>query len=548
VGVCAKFARISGGAGLKATKAEIIRLAQLVKKDIARGRVAANAEKAADILADYSNTALDLLELALEEAAKKRSNEPLFWSFGFLFGQALETLRHDIESGYQTASDIAASVRKRLVAASRSEAADPSAILFLVQTFSAAKLDLGEELQGVVERVLQEGDEEGGETEARHDGPADLSGFVAELVKQTDGDAFALFSRVAESSGGVPDEYRAVLAATFLDSGEAVAMEACIGWLLDPAASVRQGMAGALEEAARGGKVTPTMLCRMIAMRNWLPEESRPALDAAIAAARRNGASPAQWEAVEVRQLVTTGIDGSGAIGVLGHCRNKRKGVLASLVLKQGIGVRDAWVQEGMTQREIDRALLEVSSINEFMIAPDFIRRTVGHFLALGHQTGSMPPFGLVRFLEAVGVSSVQPELISAASLLDTIEEGRAIGADAFEHLLADSIDLPDDYFFVESWFEAGDKVDAVLKHNRGSHKKREAIIMEKVLEPRREWWVQKAAWAAYILYRAEDKERWQEFHAAASAMLQGRALGEIGLMVRVAAQTVRAWEDRRNG
>jgi hypothetical protein len=44
----------------------------------------------------------------------------------------------------------------------------------------------------------------------------------------------------------------------------------------------------------------------------------------------------------------------------------------------------------------------------------------------------------------------------------------------------------------------------------------RAALIMEKVLEPRREWWTQAAAWAACILYRAGNDERWQEFYALA--------------------------------
>ena len=44
--------------------------------------------------------------------------------------------------------------------------------------------------------------------------------------------------------------------------------------------------------------------------------------------------SPAQWDNIEVRELVPTGVDGSGAIGVLAHCRNKRKNILGSLVLK----------------------------------------------------------------------------------------------------------------------------------------------------------------------------------------------------------------------
>ena len=335
----------------------------------------------------------------------------------------------------------------------------------------------------------------------------------------------------------------AIMAAALLFSGEAAAVEASIGWLLDPATLVRQSIANALEDAARKGMLTPTSLRRMITMRNWLPEDSRAALDAAVATARRKGVSPAQWDDVEVRQLVTTGVDGSGAIGVLAHCRNKRKNVLGSLVLKHGFGVRDAWAQDQIKQKEIDGAFAEASLMDQFTISPDFIRRAVGHFLALGHQTGLMPPFGLVRFLEAVGVSSVQPELISASSLLDTIQEGCAIGADAFEDLLAEGYNLGDHYFLMESWFEAGDIVHEVLKGNRDAPAKREARIMEKVLQPRREWWTQAAAWMAYILYQSGNDERWQDFYAATLAMVQGRPLDQIALMKKVAEQTIMASE-----
>jgi len=278
--------------------------------------------------------------------------------------------------------------------------------------------------------------------------PCSASSPPSEAV---DGDAFALFSCLNETSVGVPDESRAAMGMALLFSGDAAA-EASIGWLLDPATAVRRAAANALGDAGRKGKVTPTMLRRMITMRNWLPEDSRPALDAAIATARRKGVPPVQWDDVEVRQLIITGIDGSGAIGVLAHCRNKRKNVFGSLVLKHGVGVRDAWAQQGITQKEIDRAFLDAAVVDQFTIAPDFLPTAIGHFLAVGHQTGTMPPFGLVRFLEAVGVSSVQPGLISPAALLDTIEEGRAIGADALEHLLAGSVDLAAHYVFVDSW------------------------------------------------------------------------------------------------
>ncbi len=324
---------------------------------------------------------------------------------------------------------------------------------------------------------------------------------------------FALFSVLAESSEGVPDEHRAVMAAALLFSGEAAAIEASIGWLLDPAKSVRQSIANALEDAARKGKVTPTMLRRMITIRNWLPEDSRAALDAAIASARRKGVSPAQWDDVEIRHLVTTAVDGAGAIGLLAHCRHKHKNILGSLVLKHGFGVRDAWAREGLTQKEIDQTFVEAGLMDQFIIPPDFIRGAVGHFLALGHQTGLMPPFGLVQFLEALGVTSVQPELISVSSLLDKIQDGGRIRGDEFEDLLADGFDLIDDYFFLEIvGSKSGDVVDAVLTGNQAARKKREVLIMEKVLEPRREWWTQAVAWVAYILYEAGDDERWQDF------------------------------------
>jgi hypothetical protein len=529
---------------MKAKNTELLRLARLVQKDIASGRVSDNARLAVAALADYQNPVIELLELALKQNDKERSRS-LIDALAYLFRNALEALRFDIEAGYKTASGLAESVRRRLYTAARAADTDPDVIFFLIQCLGEAKIDLGKDLRAMVEQLIEKtGQKKTAELDLA--GPAELLGFIGDLVEQADGDEFALFSVLGESADGVPDEHRSVMATALLYSGEATAVEASIGWLLDPARSVRQSMASALEDAARKGNVTPTMLRRMITMRNWLPEDSRAALDAAVAAARRKGVSPAQWDDVEVCQLVTTGVDGSGAIGVLAHCRNKRKNVLGSLVLKHGFGVRDAWATFGVKQKEIESAFVEVSLLDEFPVSADFIRRAVGHFLALGHETGLMPPFGLVRFLEAVGIASVQPALLSTSLLLDNIQDGNAISANEFEDLLVEGSDLVHDYLFLASWFEAGDDVDAVLTADLIARKARELLILEKVLEPRREWWAQAAAWTGYILYQAGNDERWQEFYAAALAMVQKRPLHEITLLQMVAEQTVEASEVRQ--
>ena len=86
---------------MKAKKTELIRLARLVQKDIAGGRVSKNTQRSLEMLAAYQNAAIELLDLALEEAAKEQSDKPLVNSVGFLFSHALETLRFDIEIGLQ---------------------------------------------------------------------------------------------------------------------------------------------------------------------------------------------------------------------------------------------------------------------------------------------------------------------------------------------------------------------------------------------------------------------------------------------------------------
>ena len=85
---------------MKATKPELIRLARLVQPDITRDHVSKNALQAVEVLSDYQNAAVDLLDLALEEVTK--NDKSLFDSFGFLFSRSLEALRFDIESGYRT--------------------------------------------------------------------------------------------------------------------------------------------------------------------------------------------------------------------------------------------------------------------------------------------------------------------------------------------------------------------------------------------------------------------------------------------------------------
>lgn len=188
---------------MKATNTVLTRLARLVRKDLASGRQSENSQQAVEALAGYENAALGLLDLALKEDAKDKSDGSMVQAYGFLFSQALENLRYDSEAGYRSASERVESVRKRLVSARASAAADPATLLFLVQCFGAAKLDLGGELAGVV-AALSEEVAKAGSAELSGANAEDLLGFLAEALEQADKDPFELFSFMAETPRGCP--------------------------------------------------------------------------------------------------------------------------------------------------------------------------------------------------------------------------------------------------------------------------------------------------------------------------------------------------------
>ena len=185
---------------MKAKNTELLRLARLVQKDIASGRISDNARLAVAALADYQNPVIELLELALTQ--KSRS---LVDALAYLFSNALEALRFDIEAGYKTASELAEGVRRRLYAAARAAEIDPEVIFFLIQCLGEAKIDLDKDLRAMVEQLIEKiGQEHTAELDLAD--PAASLGFICDLVKQADGDEFALFSVLGESVDGFPDE------------------------------------------------------------------------------------------------------------------------------------------------------------------------------------------------------------------------------------------------------------------------------------------------------------------------------------------------------
>jgi hypothetical protein len=525
---------------------DLAKLAKLVAKDVAAGQPGDNSLAASRLLEASPEAGLGLIELLLAEGRRKRPNQKLISACVFLFGQTLEYLRYGVEAGHGEARSHVEAVCARLLTAGREGEAEPELLLLLLTEFATAKLDPGEELRALMIELLERNADQA--TAATDTGQ--MAEFATDLAKTVKGDVFALHAHLTEMGAAFPEEHRGAMAAMLLHSGEPVAREAAVGWLLDPSPTVQASVAGSLAEAAPQGRVTPVMLRRMIAVRNWLPETGggRSALDHAIQACRRKGVDCASWPEAQLRDVLASGVDGSGAVGVLVICREGRRHALASLLLKHGIGVRDAWAQHGMSRAEVEGILLQAGgSVDQYAVDREFLRTATAHFLAVSLETGILPPFGLVDFLETVGLHSVQPELLPTEALLVMLEKRIEPQArTVLDDLLREGADLVDEYPFLDSWFEDGDQVQSLLSGKRLSKTKREALVLEQVLEPRRRRWADLLAWTAFLLSRSDEDERWMDFYAAARALVEGRGVGDIPVMRYVAGQTVEAQRQRQ--
>jgi hypothetical protein len=293
------------------------------------------------------------------------------------------------------------------------------------------------------------------------------------------------------------------------------------------------------------------MLRRMITLRNWLPDEDRPALDAAIRACRQKGVECAASKAAEVKNVIASGVDGSGAQSVFILVKQGRKHAVASLLLKQGVGVRDAWVRSDLSKSEADMFLYRVESeLDIYDSDLDFARLALGHFLAVNRVSGVMPPFGLVDFVERTGLAAVNPDAVPVEALVAKLADdipARQKTAAAVAKSIKRSAAWDLVFTFLDTWFEDDGAVDVLFGRKRLSAKRRAALVLEEYLPARRARWAEILVWTALTLRHDEAMaDSWIDLALVARELLGDRPLGDIPLMAFVAAMTVEAWKSRQ--
>ncbi len=459
-----------------------------------------------------------------------------------LLGAGLDAARIAQENGKARGQALLDALETALDLARRQRRMTPAHSLIFAQLWTRNGLNAPVSLELQREDVIPAN---GRRTANPAEGDALLDELFVELIQQAEGEPLALHTALAESFGAMPSEMREHVVAYSVVRDDPIHADLACFWLLDPAPAIRlaaaRGIAGRLARGDLPGRIFGTL----VVLRSWMSEDgARREVDMVLREVMRKGVAPepepGPWTLHGIRATLPDG-GGAQSIGIALQSGTSRK--MAMLLLKQGQGVKDAYTIPCRSAKDqkavINRMSEEVSALS---VTADYVRRALSIALADGLAQGRPPVPGLIEVARICGLAGLRPELKSTPDLIGDLVSTPAVRALPPQQrgaLILASEGWWDRHEIVESWFEESDEAHAILDRARTARSGETALW--KWLETRRDWWARILARAADVLETALEPDA-ASFAACAMALLDGRDLKKIPVMLDVHEQTIEAW------
>lgn len=366
----------------------------------------------------------------------------------------------------------------------------------------------------------------------------DIEPLLDSLLDEAGSEPFAIYSALSEMLATLPHPVAGEIAKRLAQRPDPALARVGTYWLLDPAPQMRQVAAEGLLSRAEAGQMDAAHLGALVGIRPWLPDDpARQTLDAAIRHAIRRdasgGALPKPWT---LHRILASIPDGAGAQSIAILAQSGRNRAVAMLLLKQGFGLRDAYLVPCACANEQKAMAASIADqIDAVEVTESYLHQALATALGEGVDEGVPPAPGFLDVAEACGFQDLRPEARSVQDLLEFVgsEAGLTeISPQRLGRLVRRIEDWPEDYDVVSSWFEDTEELqDRLAGITAERSRERE---MWRHLETRRDWWARVFARTALTLNAADDPG-WVGFAATAHALTQGRALKKTPIMEHIA-------------
>jgi hypothetical protein len=517
-------------------------MARLIARDMARGMPTISIAQAGAVLAEEGGIP-DLVACLMVETGKKRPADPVIEVYCHLLEAALTHLRIASHGGKAHARTDLAAARAVVEAAVISRKLAPFTVMLIARAFTEAGLEAGPALEQAMSLALED------------DLPmvptptpdAKMAAHLAPLAEALRHDPFAIHAEFVATGAAFSTGHRAAMAATLAGSTIPGLREAALGFLLERNPASGKAVLEALQAEAPRNPVPSRLVERLVCLRPWLPPARQPMLDQTIRVLRLHATPSAAAPRIEVTRLLASLCDGAGAQSLFALLRRERRYALASVLMKAGEGVTEAWVQGDLSKRQAEGILPEIISATEAVPVPvSFVALRIADALAINLARQAPPPFGLLQVTEALGLGLVQPAAMPPGALTGRLlaeQPPERTGPEATEAAHARSAEWPKLFGVLSSWFEVGEAVDALLRPIRLRPARIEAV-RTRLLPARRGFWAERAAWMAATLHgsAAPGDEAWLDFALVARDLAGEEPLPASPLLEIIAEATVDAF------
>jgi hypothetical protein len=467
-------------------------------------------------------------------------------AYAFMLEGALGTLRLQANGGDVAAEHAIDELRDKVDQVLGRGDVAPEVLMLLARAFARAELDPGRSVQEAMLNAM----EAHSRSRPISLSPEALSDHFTELATALDNDPFAIYSELASTAATFRTEHHAAMASALAGSESEAVREAALGFAFSPDRAAGLAVLAAITQQARSGLVSGRTVDRLVRMRPWVSELRRANIDTAVRALRRKAAPPVPLERWETRNVLASLCDGAGAQSLFALIKRGRHLALACLLIKTEVGVADAWVRMGMTKAEADALIAQIVAGAEAVESSiGFLEQRLADALAINVARVAPPPFGLLHVAETLGLGPFHPESIPppviAESLIAELPLERTDEA-AVQHAHRASARWKEKFEIIDTWFEAGEAVEGLLRPLKTRKRRIEAVLTE-LLPARRLFWAERCAWMAATLKEAaaERDDTWSEFALVARDLGGEKPLDTIPLARRIAAATVEVCKQR---
>lgn len=493
-------------------------------------------------LEDRPQALWPILDGLIEACAASKRDPDAVEAWRFLFVSLLTLIRYRIDNGWDWASRMAEECQARLVTIGAEGRVPPEDFSVLIGAFGEARIEMTAEAKRALATAgMQSPDDTT---------PDDLHGAMTELLNRmadSVSDPFDICEGLGDAIRAMPGEIRSFMAHEFALSPHAVLRDTVPLLLLSEDQEVRRSAAAALDQIAMPETMSPDTLRRMIAIRNWIPETDRPALDQVIRKARLKGVVCAQWPKPAALQVLASMIDGAGANSIVVSSQGRGKGVIGGVLIKLGSGIADCWCHTDMTRAEINQMLAKMRNATDaHEVDRDYLNQVIQHAIAIGTTMGQPPGIALLRIAELAGGADWQDRRLDIAAEIkrgfEAIPQAQRSDT-AIEASLKRSGRWLGQTRFTESWFLDDAATRAVLADARKRKIPNPAErLLAEVMPGKRAEWTERCLLLALRAQAAKDpaqRDLAHDFAILAQVLASDEKLENIPLMRAITEHTV---------